>query len=153
MTVEEYWREYKRKSGEKAETYKAFYFCDNPGDAEELSRLVTEGIKRATASNLWVYEHEGEQLPKSGELSVVTDYYGEPKCIIKTTHVDIVPFGSVTAEFAAAEGEGDLSLEFWRAAHARVFTKECKSIGRTFDYDCPVVCEKFTVVYIGPDKA
>jgi uncharacterized protein YhfF len=147
MTVEEYWREYKSKSGDKADTYKAYCFCSNEQDARELACLVIRGKKRATASNAWVYEHEGEPLPKIGDMSVITDFYGEPKCVIKTTGADIVRFSSVTAEFAAAEGEGDLSLEFWRDAHRRVFTRECESIGRVFSEDMPVVCERFTVVY------
>lgn len=146
MTAEEYWEEYKRSSGAEGEC-SSFYFCDNDKDARELAQLVVLGVKRATASNAWVYEHEGEPLPKPGDTSVVTDFYGDPKCVIRTVRVDVVPFKSVTAEFAALEGEGDKSLAFWREAHSRVFARECADIGREFSEDMPVVCERFEVVY------
>lgn len=62
-----------------------------------------------------------------------------------------MPFKDVTADFAAAEGEGDGSLAFWRAAHAAYFTRECARLGRAFSEDMPVVCERFDVVGIWPD--
>jgi uncharacterized protein YhfF len=148
MTVEQYWKEYKEKSKDKAEIYSAWYFCDNEKDAEELAKLVIEGRKRATASSVWVYEYEKSNIPKVGDLSVITEFFGEPMCIIKTVRVDVLPFGKVSAEFAACEGEGDSSLGYWRDAHRRFFTRECESIKRNFTEDMPVVCERFEVVYI-----
>ncbi|MFF9451385.1 ASCH domain-containing protein [Streptomyces flaveolus] len=35
------------------------------------------------------------------------------------TGVEPAPFGAVTREHAAAEGEGDRSLDEWRAGHRR----------------------------------
>jgi uncharacterized protein YhfF len=61
--------------------------------------------------------------------------------------VDVVPFEDVTAEFAAAEGEGDGSLEHWRRAHTAFFARECDRIGRTPAATMPVVCERFGLVY------
>jgi uncharacterized protein YhfF len=148
MTAEEYWKEYKEKTGDRSEKYSAWYFCDNEEDAEELARLVVEGKKRATASSVWVFGHENEKLPQPGDLSVITDFFGEPRCIIKTVRTDIVPFGKVTAEFAACEGEGDSSLGYWRDAHTRFFSRECERIGKKFSGEMPIVCERFEVVYI-----
>jgi uncharacterized protein YhfF len=61
--------------------------------------------------------------------------------------VDVVPFADVDAEFAAIEGEGDGSLEYWRRAHEAFFGRECKRIGRAPEPRMPVVCERFEVVY------
>jgi len=88
-------------------------------------------------------------LAKPGDLSVVTRFSGEPVCVIETRKVTIVPFVEVTAEFAATEGEGDGSLEFWRRAHTAYFGRECKRIGREFSQHMPVVCEEFAVVFRG----
>ena len=41
--------------------------------ANELLRLVLIGQKKATSSSLWGYEIEGENIPKVGDLSIVTD--------------------------------------------------------------------------------
>ena len=122
----------------------AWSFGDDP---DGLARLVLEGRKTATASAYPLYEAEGEPLPMPGETSVVLDARGEAVCVIRTTRVHIVPFRAVTADHAAREGEGDLSLGHWRRAHRDFFTRELATIRRTFDEDMPVVCEEFERLY------
>jgi len=60
-----------------------------------------------------------------------------------------VPFNEVTAEFAAVEGEGDGSLEFWRQEHVSSFSRECVRIGRVFNENMLVACERFRVGFTG----
>lgn len=127
-----------------------FHFDDNESSANALAQLVVAGSKRATAALLWVHEAEGKRIPASGDLSIVTDFSGADVCIIETTRVDIVPFLDVSAEFAAIEGEGDRSLEYWRRVHEDYFGRECQRIGRTPEPDMPVVCERFEVVFKRP---
>ena len=69
--------------------------------------------------------------------------------MIETQKVEIVLFDEVTARFAATEGEGDGSLQFWRHAHEAFFGRECKCIGRVPNARMPVVCEQFKVVFSG----
>lgn len=128
-------------------TYSAWHFCDNESDANELVGLVLAGTKRATAGLLWSYEEEDEPLPSVGDLSVVTDWEGGARCVIRTTSVEIVAFDAVTPEFAVIEGEGDGSLEYWRQAHQAAFTRELADSGRAFEPSLPVVCECFEVVF------
>jgi uncharacterized protein YhfF len=127
----------------------AFHFDDNEPSANELAALVVSGQKRATAGLAWAYESEaeGRRVPEPGDLSIVTDFAGHEVCIIETLRVDIVPFSKVSAEFAATEGEGDGSLEYWRRAHEAFFARECERIGRTPEPDMPVVCERCEVVF------
>jgi uncharacterized protein YhfF len=125
----------------------AFYFDDNQPSADELARLVVAGRKRATAALLWSHEAESKRIPEPGDLSIVTDFSGREFCVIETRQVDIIPFSEVTAEFAATEGEGDGSLEYWRRAHEAFFGRECMRIGRSPEPDMPVVCERFDVVF------
>lgn len=125
----------------------AFHFDDNEPGANELAALVVNGRKRATAALLWAYDLEGKRVPEPSDLSIVTDFRGNEVCIIEILRVDIVPFAQVSAEFAATEGEGNGSLEYWRRAHEAYFGRECKRIGRTPGPDMPVVCERFEVVF------
>ena len=127
--------------------YEAFHFDDNEPTANALAALVLSGQKRATAGLLWTNELTNKPLPKVGDLSVVTDWHGVPVCIIESTHIEIVPFDSVSDSFAAIEGEGDKTLRYWREAHWRFFSRECQRIGREPDWHMPVVCERFRVVY------
>ncbi len=127
--------------------YEAFSFGDSPAMADELAALVLRGTKRVTAGSLWSFEAHGKRLPVPGDLSIVTGGSGAPLCIIETRAVDIVPFDEVDAGFAAAEGEGDGSLPYWRDAHRQYFARECARDGREFSGRMPVVCERFDVVY------
>jgi uncharacterized protein YhfF len=127
--------------------YIADAFGDNPALADELARLIANGVKRATCSALWAWQAEGEEPPKRGQLCVVLDGKGAPVCIIETTSVAVIPFNEVDAAFAHAEGEGDRSLEQWRAGHERFFTRTLAARNRSFAPTMPLVCERFKVIY------
>ena len=144
------WNAYGEKIGRDkivGKTYSAWHFCNDEQGANALYPLVLSGQKQATASCLWVYEAEREPVPKPGDYSIILDWEGNARCIIETTRVDIVPFNEVTEEFAAIEGEGDGSLDYWRRVHVEFFQEECEGIGRGFTEDMPVICEQFNVVY------
>ena len=147
--IQTFWMQFQESAGIDASErfYESFHFDDNENDANELSQLVLVGVKRATASLLWTYEALQKPLPYVGALSVVTDWHGEPICVIESTVVDTVPYREVTAQFAATEGEGDGSLAYWRRVHWLYFGRECTRLGRQPAEDMPVVCEQFKVVY------
>ncbi|HYN61940.1 MAG TPA: ASCH domain-containing protein, partial [Rubrivivax sp.] len=99
---------------------------------------------------LWSFEAAAKRLPRPGDLSVVTAWDGTPLCVIRSTQVQVMPFDTVPEDFAAAEGEGDGSLEYWRRAHTAYFGRECARLGRSFSPDMPVCCEHFDMVYAPP---
>jgi uncharacterized protein YhfF len=129
--------------------FEAFHFDDNEASANALARLVLAGRKRASAGLVWSFEAAGVPLPSLGDLSVVTDWTGAALCVIETRRVDIVAFEAVSAEFAATEGEGDGSLQYWQEVHTAYFGRECRRLGREPGPRMPVVCERFEVVYRG----
>jgi uncharacterized protein YhfF len=75
----------------------------------------------------------------------VVDGAGHPKALIRTTDVAVVPFGEVSDDFAAAEGEGDRSLEAWRTDHTEFFTRVLGLV--TVPEDFMVVTERFELLY------
>ena len=117
------------------------------GDSEQSSALlislIKAEVKRATCSLLWSWEVDGERLPQEGDIEIVLDFSSRPALLLQTTKVEIAPFSNVSSEFAAAEGEGDLSLEYWRAEHWKFFGRECQRIGRQPAVTMPLVCETF----------
>ncbi len=133
-----------------ARLYESFHFGDSQSLADELAALVFAGTKRATASLWWSYEADRKPMPEPGQLSIVERWSGDPVCIIETSSVAVLPFDQVGPEFAAREGEGDGSLEYWRNGHRSYFGRECARIGRTASADMPVVCENFEVVFRAP---
>jgi uncharacterized protein YhfF len=64
--------------------------------------------------------------------------------------VEVVPFCEVTADYAAIEGEGDGSLEYWRRAHWSFFSRECIRIAREPNERMPVVCSVLEVLNVLP---
>ena len=128
-------------------TYVVEGFGDNPELADELSQLIVSGIKTGTCSALWEWEAEKNPIPQPGLISIVLGGLGQPMCIIETTEVFVCRFNAVDEEFAQAEGEGDLSLEYWREAHIKFFSRVLPKIGREFSEDMPLVCERFKLIY------
>lgn len=124
-----------------------FAFGDSPALQDELLALVLHGPKRATAGFLLELEAEGLPLPEVGGHSVILDGSGRPRCVIRTTSVEVTPFREVDERFAWDEGEDDRSLAAWRAGHASYFTRACARLGRTFGEDLPVVLERFELVW------
>ncbi|MFG6412730.1 ASCH domain-containing protein [Roseateles sp. DC23W] len=153
--LKSFWNEFAQACGETDESryYDICVFGDSEALADELALLVLRGVKRATAGSLWSYEDQGMRVPKPGDLSIVTDGSGHPLCVIETRSVATVPYDEVTAEFAAAEGEGDGSLAFWREAHRQYFQRECAKAGRQFHEHMLLACERFAVVYPSPPRA
>lgn len=147
--IEEFWQAFCAATGKDhaLRYFEAFHFDDNEADANALAELVLAGTKRATACPAWSYESAGRSPPEPGALSIVTNWHGKPVCVIETLSVEVVPFEQVSAEFAASEGEGDRSLQYWRRVHWAYLGRECARIGRTPSQDMPVACERFRVVY------
>jgi len=127
--------------------YVAEGFGDTPELADELGQLIASRIKTGTCSALWEWEAEGKPIPQPGLISIVLDGHGQPICIIETTEVSASRFNTVDEEFARAEGEGDLSLEYWREAHIKFFSRVLPKIGREFSEEMPLVCERFKLIY------
>lgn len=125
-------------------TYTAWAFGVYP---DQLADLVLHGKKTATTSSYPLYELENEPLPQVGEYNIILAGDGEAVCITKTTKVYQTTFEQVSARHAFLEGEGDLSLAYWRKVHLDFFTAELATVGLTFTPDLEVVCEEFEVVF------
>ena len=148
--IEAFWQQYLATlpaGGTLPSMTSAWSFGDSPRLADELVGLVLAGLKTATCGALWEYEAEGEPVQQIGQLSVVLDGAGRPMCVVETAEVEIRPYNQVDAQFASEEGEGDRSLDFWREAHRRFFTRTLPLVGREFSEDMPLVCERFRVIY------
>jgi len=144
-SVARFWERYRvTNAWAPSEPPVAEHFCDNQTDADACAHLVLVGIKQATASALASYEEDGEPVPTSGKLTIVTNWVGEPKALIRTHTVTICRFGDIPPEFATLEGEGDGTLAWRRETH-RAFWERSLPM-HIIDDDLLVVCEKFELV-------
>jgi uncharacterized protein YhfF len=131
-----------------AEPQAVYHFCDNEKDADGCADLVVAGRKRATATSLPELERDNVPVPRAGDHAVITGWNGEARAVIRTTSVDICKFSDVDADFARTEGEGDLTLEWWRAAHRAYYERVLAGSGYTVDDDLQIACERFEVVLL-----
>lgn len=149
-SIKQIWQEYQKLNPNTPEEYDAWAFGDSKEMADELAKLVIDGVKTATSSNYLLYEVENEPLPQVGQYDIILDGNGMAVAIVQTTSVEIVPFNEVTDEHAYLEGEGDRSLKYWRDVHQSFFAKEWKEaeqVDQDFHDNILVVCERFKLVY------
>ena len=65
-----------------------FAFGDTREMADQLAKLVRDGVKTATCSALWSYEEDQKPLPQREDHSVVLDGNGAPVAVIETVEAE-----------------------------------------------------------------
>ena len=148
MTIDEFWLEFLTATGQDKATkyYEAFVFGGDEEMANSLLELVLEGKKTATSSSVPCYEVTGEPQPQVGGFSIVTDWVGEPHCVIETVAVMQLLFNEMTFDICRREGE-DECLSTWQDGHRTFFTQDGKELGYEFTEEMPIIFEDFRVVY------
>jgi uncharacterized protein YhfF len=121
----------------------AWAFGDSAAMANELLALVLAGTKTATCGC-----YEGDNLLDYGGPNILLDGAGVPRCVIDVYEITIKRFDEIDAAWAAAEGEGDLSLQYWQYGHRRFFLREAEQEGYTFTESMLLGCERFRVMFI-----
>ena len=109
--------------------------------ADRLFELVKTGRKTATCSL-----YTDEDISKNIGYSILTNSDQTQKLKIKTKKAYVTRFCDVTSEHAKKEGEGNLSLAYWRKIHKKFFKKECKKNKIKFSENLEILCEEFQVV-------
>lgn len=142
-----FWETFKAATGVAHDAYVLVAFGDDPAMQDELAGLVVSGTKRATASLLRDYATGDEPLPRVGDLALVVDGNGAPRCIYRITQVDVTPLSAVDDRFAWDEGEGDRTLAWWLKAHRAYFTRQAAREHFLFTDEIDVVLERFEVVW------
>lgn len=125
-----------------------FAFGSTPEQAARLAHHVIKGRKRGTTCWIAAMEKDNLALPEPGLVSIVTDGFGIPLCVIQTERVVRNRFGDATVEIAIAEDEGDCTLADWRASHRAYFETEATKYGLVFDDDALLLHEYFRLLHV-----
>jgi len=115
-------------------------FGDTAELADELAALVIKGVKTASCCSFDAYSKEATP-PVVGSYSIILNSAGEPACVIRTVALRLVRYCDITEAQARLEGEGDLSLDYWRAGHQAFFQR-----AGTFADDMELVFEEFQLI-------
>lgn len=146
--LDEYWNKFLKETGRDPEEKCAgdLFFEAKGFVGDELVSLVLGGKKTAFFSSYASYEIDMEPLPISGELYIVLDRAGNPRCVIELDSVNILPFNEITWGMAQKEGE-DENLQQWREKKQESLEDEGDILGFTFSPDIKLVFQVFHVVY------
>jgi uncharacterized protein YhfF len=129
--------------GEETRFYHPVKIGSTAEEARKGAQLVLSGVKTATSSASWHYP-DGK-LPFVGALSVLIDDVGNPLAILETTRVAVTAFGAIDDAFAFHYGEGDRSLDWFRAHIGAWYREEATRYGVEFDDETELICEWFTL--------
>ena len=105
-------------------------------DNDKLIELVLSGKKTATS-----FLYSEKYIPTVGEKSIIHFDNEKDACEVETVSYKIVKFKDVTSDMAVLEGEGDLSLEYWKNKHYNLF----KSIDKNFNKETKIIFETFNL--------
>lgn len=146
--VDEYWNKFIKDTGRSPDDRCAGDLCfeANGFVGDEMVSLVLSQKKTAFFTPWSTYAIDQEPLPLSGELYVILDRAGNPRCIIETESVSVVPFKEVTWSMAEQEGE-DENLAQWREKKQEYLEDEGHIVGFDFTPDIKLVFQTFKVVY------
>ena len=114
------------------------------GDA--LAELVCGGTKTTTSALMWEIEADGETPTPVGGLEIVTNWAGDPLCVIEITESTVRPFNEIDAAFAYDYGEGDRTLAWWREHLGDYYADICAKIGREPSETMPLNCVRFRLL-------
>ena len=149
--IERFWLAYQRACAVKVEGFSASAFGHTRFLADQSAELVASGVKRAHATLLRDFEKDLEPLPQPGEHLVVLDGAGEPRAIVRTTHVEKRHFNEIDDTFAFEAGEGDLTLRWWLTAHRQDYAERGELEGFEAHERMELVLEHFEVVWPQPE--
>ena len=145
--IEPFWLAYQKACSVKVEGFAAAALGDTRALADVHAELIVSGVKRAHASLLREFEKDLEPLPQIGDHLVVLDGAGQPRAIVRNTHIELRHFNEVDDKFAFEAGEGDLSLRWWLTAHRQEFAEQAEREGFEVDERVELVLEHFEVVW------
>ncbi len=145
-----YWQAYLGRLGALADQRIHKVVASYAGSRETTNGLIDlylAGVKSAGSGVAEDYASAGDPLPEVGDHWIALGADGEPRCILRTRQVEIHRFKDVPERIAVAEGEGDLTLGYWRCAHASQYIPYLQEWGMNNIEEATIVTEFFDLVF------
>lgn len=138
MNIKTFWAGYLNQTGQPSDlTYSsAFHLGTNKAEADQLVKLILNQKSTAILKPLTDYP---SQLPQPGQLAVITDYQGNPQCVIEIVSVMLVAFTRINRQIIQ-RSQPLVKLKDWQAKWLTINQKAGKA-------ETPVVIIDFKLVY------
>lgn len=143
----DFWQAFLEESGTPENSYcnRCTYFGSDEAESVSVMEQLLRGEKRAISHCVPYYIVTRSPMPRVGDYTMVTDFYGNPGCIVKCTEVVIDPVGAISEEIAVLEAQGDLSL--WQQRKRQEFQALSEKSRFHYHDDLPVLMELVERVY------
>ncbi len=144
---QDFWEAFLEETGAPENSYcsRYTYFGENQEESVSVLEQLLGGEKTGISHCIPYYIVTRSPMPKAGDYTMVTDFYGNPCCILETAGVVIEPLPELPAEVAAMECQG--AYEVWLARKHREFEALSKQGGFHYSKELPILMEQVRVVY------
>ena len=115
--------------------------------------MAEAGAEAATTGRLDAFDLEHEPMPVVGGHSVILDGAGEPVCIIRTTRVDVVPFGEVAEAVLSKSADGRVVRGIWRITEGTVTDVEQDELFVVLEGRATIAIEGGPTLEVAPGDA
>lgn len=145
---EDFWGAFLEETGTPETTvlHNYTYF----GDSEEVSVAVLEQLlsreKTAVSHCIPAYLTTKKRMPQIGDYTMVTDFYGNPCCILHTTDVTLAPMPELSEALIGQDCPG-VTREAWLGQKRTEYTAAAKRYGFHYHDEIPVLMETVELVY------
>jgi len=89
-------------------------------------------------------------LPRPGDMAVLVNFSGEPRCLIRYDECELLSLGQVGPRHVAVETAALRDLAAWRKFHRDYWAPVFAARGEELTDDVPIVYQRFTVLYPPP---
>lgn len=144
---QDFWAAFLEQTDAPENSYCSRYTYFGTGEAEsvEILEQLLRGEKTAISHCVPYYIVTRSPMPKAGDYTMVTDFYGNPCCILRCTGVVIEPVNELSEDVAKLECQGELPA--WREKKAEEFQALSKRAGFHYNEGLPVLMELVEVVF------
>lgn len=144
---EDFWQAFLEETGTPENSYcnRCTYFGDSEEESVNIMEQLLRGEKTAISHCVPHYIVTRSPMPKVGDYTMVTDFYGNPGCILKCVDVVIDPIGAIPAEIGEREGEG--SIDLWQQRKRQEFQALSQKSGFHYNDELPILMELVERVY------
>ena len=144
----DFWQAFLEETGTPENTYmdRCTYFGNSEEASIEVLEQLLRGEKTALSHCVSQYIVKKQRMPRLGDYIMVTDFYGNPCCILKTVGVTIEPLPQLPEELILRETPG-ITPAAWLAEKQAEFAERAKKGGFHYHPELPVLMETVEVVY------
>lgn len=122
------------------------YFGGSEEESVRVLEQLLSGEKTAISHCIPAYLTKKQRMPREDDYTMVTDFYGNPCCILHTTGVTIAPMPELPEELMQADVPG-CTREDWLRDRAAEYEKLAEKGGFHFHSEIPVLMETVELVY------